>query len=113
MRTPLTITWLAAFAAAVLATSAGHAGSLQVSGPAFVVDGDTVVVDGTTVRLKGVDAAERGTALGENATRRMRAMVPGALVCDLTGEKTWGREVGFCRTPAGVDINREIIRVGA
>jgi endonuclease YncB( thermonuclease family) len=84
-----------------------------ISGPAFVIDADTVVVDGTKVRLKGVDAAELGTPLGETAKRRMQALVPGALVCTLTGERTYDREVGFCRTPAGLDVNREIVRLGA
>ena len=59
-----------------------------------------------------VRPAERGTARGDDATRHMQALVPGALVCDLPGEKTCGREVGFCRTPSGLDINREIIRIG-
>ena len=78
-----------------------------------MIDGDTVVVSGTTVRLKGVDAAELGTALGENARRVMSAIVTGSLTCRLTGEKTWGREVGYCATAAGTDINREIIARGA
>jgi endonuclease YncB( thermonuclease family) len=35
------------------------------------------------------------------------------LSCTLTGEKTWKREVGYCFTAAGVDINRAIIEQGA
>jgi endonuclease YncB( thermonuclease family) len=35
------------------------------------------------------------------------------LTCTLTGEKTWGREVGYCVTDTGVDINRAIIESGA
>ena len=65
-----------------------------ISGPVRVIDGDTVVVAGTTVRLKGVDAAERETARGENAKRVMVGLVTSELTCRLTGEKTWGREVG-------------------
>jgi len=84
-----------------------------ISGPARVVDGDTIVVAGTTVRLKGVDVAELGTARGENAKRAMIALVTGRLTCRLTGEKTHGREVGFCTTADGVDINRAIIASGA
>ena len=90
-----------------------RAPSQVVTGPAVVIDGDTVVVSGTTVRLKGVDAAELGTALGENARRVMSAIVTGSLTCRLTGERTWGREVGYCETAAGTDINREIIARGA
>ncbi|WP_152620982.1 thermonuclease family protein [Bradyrhizobium japonicum] len=84
-----------------------------ISGPARVIDGDTVVVAGTTVRLKGVDAAELGTERGENARRVMVALVTGSLTCRLTGEKTYSREVGYCTTVNGTDINRAIIAQGA
>jgi endonuclease YncB( thermonuclease family) len=83
-----------------------------ISGPVRVIDGDTVVVAGTRVRLKGVDAAELGTARGENARRAMIALVTGTLTCRLTGEKTHGREVGYCFTSDGTDINRAIIAQG-
>ena len=84
-----------------------------ISGPARVIDGDTVVVAGTRVRLKGVDAAELGTARGENARRVMVTLVTGTLTCRLTGEKTYDREVGYCTTASGTDINRAIIAQGA
>ncbi|WP_439395184.1 thermonuclease family protein [Bradyrhizobium sp. PMVTL-01] len=90
-----------------------NAPKTTISGPARVVDGDTVAVAGTTVRLKGVDAAELGTARGENARRAMVALVTGTLTCRLTGEKTYGREVGYCTTAEGTDINRAIIAQGA
>jgi endonuclease YncB( thermonuclease family) len=86
----------------------------SISGPARVIDGDTVVVGGTSVRLKGVDAAERGTVLGEFARLVLITIVDGGeLRCDLTGEKTRRRAVGYCFTAAGVDINRAIIERGA
>ena len=84
-----------------------------ISGPARVIDGDTVVVAGTRVRLKGVDAAELGTARGENARRVMAMLVTGSLTCRLTGEKTYNREVGYCTTANGTDINKAIIAQGA
>jgi endonuclease YncB( thermonuclease family) len=84
-----------------------------ISGSARVIDGDTVVVAGTTVRLKGVDAAELGTARGEDARRVMDRLVNGRLTCRLTGEKTHGREVGYCATADGTDINLAIIAQGA
>ena len=88
--------------------------ALTISGPARVVDGDTVDVAGVRVRLKGVDAAERGTELGEFAREVMIEIVGGSkLTCRLTGEKTHRREVGYCVTANGVDINREIIAQGA
>jgi endonuclease YncB( thermonuclease family) len=84
-----------------------------ISGSARVVDGDTVVVAGTVVRLKGVDAAELGTPRGESARRAMLAIVTGELTCRLTGEKTHGREVGYCVTSDGIDINQAVVASGA
>jgi endonuclease YncB( thermonuclease family) len=98
----------------VLATAPSTtAAAPTISGPARVIDGDTVVVAGTTVRLKGVNAAEFGTARGENARRVMATLVTGELTCRLTGEKTFRREVGYCTTADGTDINRAIIAQGA
>jgi endonuclease YncB( thermonuclease family) len=105
--------------AAALATLFFSVGAAQyatrstISGSGRVVDGDTVVVAGTTVRLKGVDAAELGTPRGENAKRAMLALVTSELTCRLTGEKTHGREVGYCFTSDGVDLNQRIIASGA
>jgi hypothetical protein len=75
-------------------TSQSYADPLTVTGPARVIDADTVVVNGTHVRLKGVDAAELGTELGEDARRVMMGIVTATLICHLTGEHTWHREVG-------------------
>ena len=97
----------------VLATGASTTAAPTISGPARVIDGDTVVVAGTTVRLKGVDAAELGTARGENARRVMVTLVTWKLTCRLTGEKTYRREVGYCTTADGTDINRAMIAQGA
>jgi endonuclease YncB( thermonuclease family) len=48
------------------------------------------------------------------ATVAMEAIVSsGDLHCTLTGEKTWKRDVGFCFTSEGVDINQAIIAQGA
>ena len=96
----------------LLMSSTAHAA--EISGPSRVIDGDTVVVGDVHVRLKGVDAAERGTMRGDDATAIMRGIVGNSeLTCQLTGEKTWKREVGFCFTSDGRDINREIIEMGA
>ena len=101
------------FAIACLTTVA-MADPLTVSGHAHVVDGDTVDVAGVRVRLKGVDAAERGTERGDDATQIMKGIVGGSeLRCVLTGEKTRRREVGFCFTADGRDIQREIVEMGA
>ena len=100
-------------ALACLATAA-TAEPLSVSGPAHVIDGDTVDVEGVRIRLKGVDASERGTERGDDATQIMKGIVGDSpLRCLLTGEKTRRREVGFCFTADGRDIQREIIEMGA
>jgi endonuclease YncB( thermonuclease family) len=83
-----------------------------VEGAASVVDGDTVVVNGITVRLKGVDAPEPYMPGGPEATAAMRLIVRGWLRCDLTGEKTFKREVGYCYTAEGYDIGEAIISGG-
>jgi endonuclease YncB( thermonuclease family) len=106
-------TLLAAALVASIAFSAAQAAE-TLSGPSRVLDGDTVVVGGIHVRLKGVDAAERGTVRGDDATAIMRSIVGNSyLTCQLTGEKTWRREVGFCFTADGRDIQREIVEMGA
>jgi endonuclease YncB( thermonuclease family) len=104
---------VAALTLLLLLTTTTPATKLRsIDGPAYVLDGDTVVVGTTHVRLKGVDAAELGTALGENAKAMMMVIVTPSLSCRLTGEKTWDREVGYCSTSDGVDINRAIIERG-
>ena len=85
----------------------------SIRGTTYVRDGDTVVVAGQPVRLKGVDAEEMRTVRGRAAKQVMIDIIGGAdVVCDLTGEKTWDRKVGFCRVVGGVDIGREIIARG-
>ena len=42
----------------------------------------------------------------------MLDIVTSNLTCRLTGEKTWHREVGYCVTSEGVDINQAIIERG-
>lgn len=71
-------------------TGADLAGSVT-----HVRDGDTIEVAGVPVRLQGLTCDERGTPLGMVATAAMRDLVRGQRVaCDLTGERTYDREVG-------------------
>lgn len=99
--------------AAALAISNGAIAQIKtIAGSAFVVDGDTVVVAGVTVRLKGVDAPEPTTKYGLAATERMRPIVGNWLRCELTGEKTHAREVGYCFNAAGQDIGEQIVTSG-
>ena len=73
---------------------------------------DTVLVNGVRVRLKGIDAAERGSARGEAARLAMIKIAGTHLSCDLTGEKTHRREVGFCFNNDGDDISEKLIAEG-
>ena len=83
-------------------------------GPSRTPIDNTVDVAGVRVRLKGLDAAERGTERGDDATQIMKGIVGDSpLRCVFTGEKTRRRELGFCFTADGRDIQREIIEMGA
>jgi micrococcal nuclease len=97
---------------AVAMSTAANAAMRTVEGRASITDGDTVVVDGVTVRLKGVDAPEQKDKYGPDATEGMRAIVGNWLRCELTGEKTHNREVGYCFNSAGQDIGQEIVAKG-
>src|SRR5262249_15703698 len=92
----------------------GHAVAASLSGPQehpahrplhrAGTDPIQGLVEGLSGGLKGVDAAELGTARGESARRAMVALVAGRLTCELTGEQTHGREVGYCFTSGGLAI---------
>ena len=102
---------LAALAAfVVMGTTAAPAATIE--GQATIVDGDTVKVNGIPVRLKGVDAPEMADRYGPEATRGMQAVVGSWLRCELTGEKTHNREVGYCVNGKGEDIGEAIIKQG-
>lgn len=75
-----------------------------------VRDGDTIEVSGRAIRLSGVTCDERGTRLGERASRVMREMVAWQTVtCELTGERSHDRSVGRCRLTDGRDIGAMLI----
>jgi endonuclease YncB( thermonuclease family) len=89
-------------------------------GRADVLDGDTVVVEGISVRLQGVAAPElehAGLGVeqepgGPEAAAFLRDLVEGKpIVCELTGERTHGREVGVCYRD-GRDIGAAVIEAG-
>src|SRR5262245_26005445 len=93
--------------------SCAHAEPLKtIQGPAYVIDGDTVVVDGIRVRLKGVDSPELSHPGGPEAKSAMQEIVGASLTCQLTGERTHGREVGWCYNNSGNDIGAAIILAG-
>jgi endonuclease YncB( thermonuclease family) len=97
---------------------AGRSEALR--GRAQVLDGDTITVEGVHVRLQGVAAPEldhAGLGIeqepgGPEAAAFMRRLVEGqVVVCELTGERTHGREVGIC-SRAGRDIGAAVIEAG-
>jgi endonuclease YncB( thermonuclease family) len=94
--------------------------SEALQGRAHVLDGDTISVEGVHVRLQGVAAPEiphEGLGIeaepgGEQAAAFMRRLVEGQIVvCELTGERTHGREVGVC-SREGQDIGAAVIEAG-
>jgi endonuclease YncB( thermonuclease family) len=117
----LAILLLVAVAGAILFAVERHSRVIQpvaatsvISGPARVIDADTVVVGKTHVRLKGVDGPELGNPIGQKARQTMIAIIGNSeLHCRLTGEKAYNREVGYCITAQGVDINQAIVAAGA
>ena len=77
-----------------------------------VRDGDTIEVDGVPVRLSGLHAPEMDEAGGREARAFMVELVAGKRVsCDLTGRKSYDREVGSCYL-GGADIAAELVKAG-
>lgn len=81
-----------------LALMALPASAETLKGPVtHVRDADTIEVNGVPVRLQGVDAAEADTPFGAFAKSAVEVIFLGVpLTCDLTGEKSYDREVGVC-----------------
>lgn len=78
-----------------------------------VRDGDTFVVGNTPVRIANLDCAERGTAKGDRATQRAKALISGASVsCRLHGRQSYDREIGECTLPDGRDLGAVLIAEG-
>lgn len=76
-------------------------------------DGDTIVVGLIPIRIANLDCAERGSAAGDEATRRITELVRGQqLVCTLEGRRSWDREVGVCALSGGEDIGEVLIAEG-
>lgn len=86
----------------------------QLFGPVtHVRDGDTVEVRGVPVRIANLDCAERGTAAGRRATQAMARLARGGpLTCQLSGRRSYDREVGTCAMADGRDIGVVLIAQG-
>jgi endonuclease YncB( thermonuclease family) len=78
-----------------------------------VRDGDTIVVSQVPIRLHGVAAPELKEKWGRASKKAMQRLVAGQrLRCELTGKKTYDREVGVCYLDDGTDIGAAIITEG-
>lgn len=76
-------------------------------------DGDTIVVGLIPIRIANLDCAERGSNLGDRATRHITKLVKGArLRCVLEGRRSYNREVGVCSLPDGRDVGEILIAGG-
>ena len=90
--------------------------SVVVEGVPRVIDGDTLHIPTdrglVKVRIAELDAPELGRPSGQAAFDRMRALAGFYVRCQLTGAKTYDREVGYCTNEAGQDVAEELIREG-
>lgn len=77
-----------------------------------VRDMDTIEVDGLQIRLNDIDGPELKTNVGRAGKVWMQRLVlRKAVVCDLSGVKTYDRWVGNCFLPSGEDIG--VLAIGA
>ena len=88
------------------------AAEMTLTGHARTIDGDTIEIGGVTIRLKGIAAPEGSEPGGSEATEAMRRLIGNRDVrCELTGERTHGRAVGYCNA-GNVDLNAAMVRGG-
>ena len=73
-----------------------------------VRDGDTFEVKGVPIRIAVLDCPENNTTEGKAATRFAKQFKGKQSVCELTGAKTYDREVGYCSIN-GKDFARTMV----
>ena len=61
-----------------------------------VRDGDTIEINEIPVRISALDCPENTTSEGKSATRFAKRFQGKQAICELTGAKTYDREVGYC-----------------
>jgi hypothetical protein len=77
-----------------------------------VIDGDTLYVGPTKIRLQGVAAPELDEPRGPEARDFPTTIALGKRArCDLTGERSFDRQVAVCRID-GQDLGRLIVEAG-
>ena len=84
-----------------------------------VIDGDTLQVDGVTWRLSGIDAPESGQVCADGWRAGLYAtatlhwlVVPQPVTCRGTETDRFGRRIGICSGPDGVDLGRAMVEAG-
>ena len=70
-----------------------------------VRDGDTFEVNGVPIRLAALDCPENGSVEGNHATVVAKRLEGLEASCELTGDKTYDRLVGYCSI-GGVDFGK-------
>ena len=79
-----------------------------------VVDGDTVYFqDGAKIRLHGIDAPERNQPYGKQSTADLRDILGDSVYVYTRDVDRYGREVAVLYTPEGVNVNLELVCIGA
>ena len=73
-----------------------------------VRDGDTIEINRIPVRISALDCPENSTSEGQKATRFAKRFKGKQAVCELTGAKTYDREVGYCSI-SGKDFARTMV----
>ena len=73
-----------------------------------VRDGDTIEVNGIPIRLAALDCPENGSKEGNYATTVAKRLAGLEAVCELTGDKTYDRLVGYCSI-GGVDFGKKMM----
>ena len=73
-----------------------------------VRDGDTIEINLIPVRISALDCPENSTREGQKATRFAKQFKGKQSVCELTGAKTYDREVGYCSIN-GKDFARTMV----
>ena len=73
-----------------------------------VRDGDTLEINEIPVRISALDCPENTTNSGKSATRFAKRFKNKQAICELTGAKTYDREVGYCSIN-GKDFARTMV----
>ena len=103
---------LALAVVALVAFQASRPADQLVGAVARVVDGDTLYVGSTNIRLEGIAAPEMDEPLGPEARDFLTAFALGKRArCDLTGERSFNRQVAVCRID-GRDLGEVMVEAG-